>query len=146
MERVATRLALGALHLHQAIYQMTDGRVGHRLFGVRCLLLRTTGKRSGRTRMSALSYARDGKDYLVVGSLGGADRAPGWLHNVRARPQVWVQVERDRFPAVASVIEQGEDGYDQVWRRVNDVSGGRYDRYQSKTVRPIPVVKLKKIL
>ena len=142
LERVATRLALGALHLHQAIYEMTDGRVGHRLFGVHCLLLRTTGKRSERTRTSALSYARNGNDYVVVGSLGGADRAPGWLHNVRARPQVWVQVKRDHFPAVASVIEQGDDGYDQLWRRVNEISGGRYDRYQSKTARPIPVVRL----
>lgn len=142
LERLATRAVLGVLHLHQAIYDVTDGRVGHRLLGVPCLLLRTTGRRTGKSRTTALVYARDGEDYLVVGSLGGADRAPGWLHNVRARPQVGVQVKGDRFPAVAHVIERGDDGYDWLWRLVNENNGGRYDRYQTKTRRPIPIVRL----
>ena len=145
LERLATSVGLGVLHLHQAIYEITDGRVGHRLLGVPCLLLRTTGRRTGKSRTSALVYARDGEDYLVVGSLGGADRAPGWLHNVRARPQVGVQVKRDRFPAVASVIERGDDGYDRLWRLVNENNAGRYDRYQAKTRRPIPIVRLARL-
>ena len=87
-------------------------------------------------------YARDGEDYLVVGSLGGSDRAPGWLHNVRARPQVGVQVGRHRFPAVATVVERGADDYDRMWRLVNENNGGRYDRYQARTSRPIPIVRL----
>jgi deazaflavin-dependent oxidoreductase (nitroreductase family) len=139
---LATRVGLALLHLHQAIYEVTDGRVGHRLLGVPCLLLRTTGRRTGKSRTSALVYARDGGDYLVVGSLGGSDRAPGWLHNVRARPQVGVQVARDRFPAVATVVERAHDDYDRLWRLVNDNNGGRYDRYQARTNRPIPVVRL----
>jgi len=124
---------------------VTDGQVGHRLLGVPCLLLRTTGRRTGKGRTSALVYARDGDDYLVVGSVGGADRAPGWLHNVRARPQVRVQVKRDRFSAVASVIERGDDGYDQLWQRVNENNGGRYERYQTRTLRPIPIVRLARL-
>ena len=139
---VRVRVVLWFLHLHQAIYVVTDGRAGHRLLGVPCLLLRTTGRRTGKRRTSALVYARDGADHLVVGSLGGADRAPAWLHNVRARPQVWVQVERHRFPAVAEVIEPGEDVYDRLWQLVNQNNGGRYDRYQARTRRPIPVVRL----
>lgn len=94
------------------------------------------------SRTSALVYARDGEDLLVVGSLGGADRAPGWLHNVRARAQVVVQVKRHRFPAVAEVIEPGEDVYDRLWQLVNQDNGGRYVRYQARTCRPIPVVRL----
>ncbi|HUQ62712.1 MAG TPA: nitroreductase/quinone reductase family protein [Acidimicrobiales bacterium] len=133
---------MGALHVHQAIYVGTDGRVGHRLFGVTCLLLRTTGRRTGTTRTSALAYARDGDDYVVVGSLGGSDDAPGWLHNVRARPEVGMQVKRDRFPVDANVIDPGDEDYDRLWKLVNDMSGGRYDRYQARTSRPIPVVRL----
>ncbi|HYX44390.1 MAG TPA: nitroreductase/quinone reductase family protein [Acidimicrobiales bacterium] len=130
------------LHLHQAVYELTDGRLGHRLLGVRCLLLRTTGRRTGRTRTTALLYVVEGDDYLVVGSLGGAPRAPGWVHNVRARPQVGVQVGRRRFPAVATVVEKGDSDYDRLWRMVNDESAGRYDRYQQRTTRPIPIVRL----
>jgi deazaflavin-dependent oxidoreductase (nitroreductase family) len=141
-EPLVMRAALGALHIHQAIYDVTDGRVGHRLFGVTCLLLRTTGRRSGATRTSALAYARDGDDYLVVGSLGGADRAPGWLYNARAQPQVGVQVKREHFSAVAGVVEPGDDDYERLWALVNAESGGRYDRYQARTSRPIRVMRL----
>ncbi len=140
--QLATRIGLGLLHVHQAIYELSDGRVGHRLLGVPCLLLRTTGRRTARTRTTALVYARDGDDYLVVGSLGGAPHAPGWLHNLRARPQVGVQVGRERFPAVATVVDRGDEEHHRLWRLVNDNNGGRYERYQSRTTRPIPVVRL----
>ncbi len=141
-ERLTFRLGLGLLHVHQAVYELTDGRLGHRLLGVPCLLLRTTGRRTGRTRTAALLYAVDGDDYLVVASLGGASHAPAWLHNVRARPQVGVQVGRERFPAVATVVEKGDGDYDRLWGMVNDINAGRYERYQEKTTRPIPVVRL----
>jgi deazaflavin-dependent oxidoreductase (nitroreductase family) len=141
-ERLLTHLVLQLLHVHQAVYEITDGRVGHRLLGVPCLLLRTTGKRSGKTRTSALVYARDGDDYLVVASLGGSDRAPGWLHNARVRPEVGVQVGRDRFPALATIVERADHDYDRLWRLANESNGGRYERYQARTSRPIPVVRL----
>ncbi len=84
----------------------------------------------------------DGDAYLVVGSLGGAPRAPGWLHNVRSWSRVGVQVGRERFPAVATVVEKGDGDYDRLWRIVNDNSGGRFQRYQERTTRPIAVVRL----
>jgi deazaflavin-dependent oxidoreductase (nitroreductase family) len=65
--------------------------VGQRLIGVPCLLLRTTGRKSGTVRTSALVYARDGEDYLLVASNGGADRPPGWLFNIQAEPKVEIQ-------------------------------------------------------
>ena len=142
LEGLARRVALGLLRVHQAVYDLSDGRAGHRLLGVPCLLLRTTGRRTGKTRTTALAYARDGDDYVVVASVGGADRAPGWLHNVRARAQVGVQVGRERFPAVAEVVEPGHPEYEGLWQLVNQGNAGRYDRYQARTARPIPVVRL----
>jgi deazaflavin-dependent oxidoreductase (nitroreductase family) len=141
-DRAATRVLLGLLHVHQTIYEVTDGRMGHGFLGVPCLLLRTAGRRTGKSRTSALAYARDGGDYVVVGSLGGAHRAPGWIHNVRAQPQVGVQVGRRRFPAVATVVTRGDADYERLWRLVNENSRGRYDRYQARTTRPIPLVRL----
>ena len=137
-----TRAVLALLHVHQAVYDLTDGRVGHHLLGVPCLLLRTTGRRTGKRRTSALVYACDGEEYVVVASLGGSDHSPAWLHNVRADPHVGVQVGRRRFAAVATVVERGEDDYARLWRAVNDVNRGRYDGYQAKTSRSIPLVRL----
>ncbi len=139
---VTTRVVLGLLRVHQAVYDLSGGRVGHRMLGVPCLLLRTTGRKTGRTRTSALVYARDGEDYVVVASLGGSDRPPAWLHNVRADPAVGVQVGRRRFAAVATLVERGDDDYPRLWRAVNEVNRGRYDRYQARTARPIPLVRL----
>ena len=139
---MATRVGLWLLRVHQAIYEVSDGRVGHGILGVPCLLLRTTGRRTGRGRTSALVYARAGSDYVVVASLGGSDRAPAWFHNVRAEPAVDVQVGRRRFPAVARIVERDDADYPRLWRAVNEVNRGRYDRYQAKTTRPIPLVRL----
>lgn len=136
------RVGLALLHLHQAVYEASDGRVGHRLLGVPCLLLRTTGRHTGRRRVSALAYARDGDSLLVVASLGGSDRAPAWLHNLRRHPEVEVQVGRDRFPARASVVGRDDADHAGLWQIVNEAGRGRYDRYQARTARPIPVIRL----
>ena len=131
-----------ALRIHAQVYERTDGLVGHRMLGVPTLLLRTTGRRTGVTRTNALVYASDGGRYLVVPSNGGADRPPAWLHNLRASPDVEIQIGRERRPARAEVIERGAPDFDRVWKAVNDNNHHRYDGYQSKTERQIPVVAL----
>jgi deazaflavin-dependent oxidoreductase (nitroreductase family) len=128
------------LRLHERLYKGTDGRVGHRMIGVPTLLLRSTGRRSGATRTNGLVYARDGDDYLVVASNGGADRPPAWLHNVRAHADVEVQIGRDRRPGTARIVEPSDPDYDRLWRIVNDNNRDRYTAYQQQTRRPIPVI------
>ena len=130
------------LRLHEAIYKRTDGRIGHRMIGVPTLLLRTTGRRSGAPRCNALVYARDGQDYLVVASNGGADRHPAWLFNVKAHPEVEFQIGRERTPAVSRVIEPGDPDYERLFKIVNDNNHDRYTAYQNKTSRPIPIIAL----
>ena len=128
------------LRAHEALYKATDGRVGHKMIGVPTLLLRTTGRRSGATRTNGLVYARDGDDYLVVASNGGADKPPAWLHNLRADPAVEVQVGRDRRKATAREVGPSDPDYERLWKIVNENNSDRYTAYQKMTDRPIPVV------
>ena len=130
------------LRFHEALYKGTDGFVGHRMIGVPTLLLRTTGRRSGQTRTNSLVYARDGADYLVVASNGGAERPPAWLFNLTAEPKVEIQVGRKRDPGTARVIASGDPDYERVWQLVNANNHDRFSAYQQKTERPIPVVAL----
>lgn len=130
------------LNIHQSLYERTDGRIGENLFGTKALLLRTTGRKSGVTRTAALTFAKDGDRYLIVASKGGAPEPPAWLHNLRAQPQAEVQVGRRRMPATATIIESEDPDYARVWKIVNDANSNRYDAYQEKTERPIPVVAL----
>jgi len=131
---------MNLLRLHQWLYSRSGGRVGHRLIGVPSLLLRTTGRQSGTVRTSALVYARDGEDYLLVASNSGSDRPPGWLFNVQAEPKVEIQIGTVTKPASAIVVSAGDPAYPRLWKAVNDNNRGRYDGYQAKTSRPIPVV------
>ena|SRR5436305_13711116 len=139
---IANTLYTTTLRVHEFVYMHSDGRIGHRVLGVPTLLLRTTGRRSGKTRTNALVYASDGGRYLVVPSNGGADRPPGWLHNLRAQPTVEIQTARRRRTARAVVIEPGEPEFAGLWKLVNENNSNRYDAYQRRTERPIPVVAL----
>lgn len=131
-----------ALQVHEFVYKRTDGLIGHRVLGVPTLLLRTKGRRSGLTRTNALVYARDGERYLIVPSKGGADTPPAWLLNLTADPDVEFQIGRTKRPAKATIIGRDDPDFDRVWWIVNDNNAGRYDGYQTKTSRQIPVVAL----
>jgi deazaflavin-dependent oxidoreductase (nitroreductase family) len=128
------------LRLHDRIYKATDGRIGHKVLGVPTLLLRTTGRRSGQVRTSSLVYARDGADYLLVASKGGADEPPAWLLNLEAKPEVEIQVGRERQKGRCRVVGPSDPDYAHLWKIVNDENGDRYTAYQESTSRPIPVV------
>ena len=128
------------LRLHEELYKRSDGRIGHRMIGVPTLLLRTVGRRSGASRTNGLVYARDGNDYLVVASNGGADRPPAWLHNLRANPDVEIQIGRERRKGATRVVEPSDPTYDRLWKIVNDNNHDRYRAYQKQTARPIPVI------
>jgi deazaflavin-dependent oxidoreductase (nitroreductase family) len=137
---VGHSLQLAYLRLHQAVYQRTRGRIGHRLAGSPSLMLRTTGRRSGSPRTAVLTYARDGADFVLVASNDGQDRPPAWFLNVGANPAVGVQVARRRADGRARVVEQRDADYPRLWKLVNDGNHHRYERYQRRTARPIPLV------
>ena len=132
------------LRLHNAVYRKTNGWVGHRaLMGIPSLLLHTVGAKTGKPRSTALTYARDGDDYLIVASKGGDPRAPGWYHNLKANPEVEVNVGPKRFAVTARPVLPGDPDYARLWQIVNDNSSNRYNTYQKLTSRPIPVIVLR---
>jgi F420H(2)-dependent quinone reductase len=132
------------LRLHDTLYQKTNGRVGHKFPGVPpSLLLHTTGAKTGQPRTNSLTYARDGDAYLIVASMGGSDRNPGWYHNLRKKPNVEINVGPKRFAATAHVVTPDDSSYQRQWEIVNKNNANRYKCYQRKTSRPIPIVELK---
>lgn len=106
------------------------------------LLLYTVGRKSGRPRTSALTYGRDGEDYLVVASKAGAPTSPAWLHNAVSAPTCVIQVGRTRITVVARAVRPGDAEYERIWEIMNKINRGRYREYQRRTRRPIPVVVL----
>jgi deazaflavin-dependent oxidoreductase (nitroreductase family) len=128
------------LRIHDAIYKRSGGRIGHKNLGVPCLLLHTTGRKSGQPRVNSLVYARDGNDYLLVASKGGADTHPGWFFNVKSQPDVEIQVAREHMKGRARIVGKSDPDYDRLWKIVNDNNSNRYNGYQANTTREIPIV------
>ena len=135
-------LGIRLLKVHQLVYERSGGRIGHRLGGTRNLLLRTVGARTGQPRTNALSYAADGDEYVVVASMGGAPRSPGWYHNLRAQPDAEIQIGTRRILVRARTVLPGDPDRDRLWRLADANNSGRYSNYQKATDRPIPVVVL----
>ncbi|MEB3021015.1 nitroreductase family deazaflavin-dependent oxidoreductase [[Mycobacterium] crassicus] len=131
------------LRLHDTLYQCTNGRIGHRFPGLPpSLLLHTVGAKTGAARISTLTYARDGDSYLIVASMGGAPRSPGWYHNLKAHPDVEINVGPARFGATARPVLPDDPDYARLWRIVNANNANRYEAYQRRTTRPIPIVAI----
>ena len=135
----ATDSPVGWVADHIREYVDTGGEHGHVWRGVPTLLVTTTGRRSGQRHRTALIYGRDGENYVLVASKGGAAQHPAWYLNLDANPDVEVQVMRDVFPARARTASGAER--DRLWRLMTQ-TWPAYDDYQTKTEREIPVVVL----
>jgi deazaflavin-dependent oxidoreductase (nitroreductase family) len=127
----------GDEHVRQ--YEATGGKVGHDWNGTSVLILHTKGRRSGQTRKFPLIYGRDGKDYILVASKGGAPENPGWYRNLVAHPDVENQVKDKVIPVRARTATAEEKK--RLWPTMTK-EWPDYDRYQAGTKRDIPVVLL----
>ncbi len=122
---------------HIKEYVQTDGDKGHIWNGVPTLLLTTRGRRSGKLRRSALIYGRLDDAYVVVASKGGNPNHPLWYLNLRANPEVEIQVGSEVFSAVARDATAEERP--ALWEQMTGLWPA-YDDYQTRTDRRIPVV------
>jgi F420H(2)-dependent quinone reductase len=125
---------------HTIAYRATGGLIGHRFPGAPpSLLLDHVGARSGTKRTSPLAYVPDGRNVVLVASKGGHPRHPAWFHNLRANPDVTIQVGAERRAVRARVATAEERT--RLWPKVVAAYSG-YEGYQHRTEREIPLVIL----
>jgi len=132
--RIVTRL-------HAVAYRLLGGAgpLG-RNFGVRNVILTTTGRRTGRRREVPLYAFEDGSRVVVIGSNAGGHE-PAWIANLRANPGAHLRVGRAVRAVRAREAEPPER--DRLWAMAVDGFPG-YALYQEQTPRPIPVVVLER--
>ena len=123
-------------------FRANGGKVGGMFEGAPMLLLTTVGARSGQPRVSPLVYTSDGDRMVIIASKGGAPTNPDWYHNLRANPEVTLEVGTETFPARASVPEGAER--QRLFDHMAAQMPGFAD-YQRNTSRQIPVVVLERI-
>lgn len=120
-------------------FRSNAGVVGGPFDGIPILLLHHRGAKTGTERINPLAYRRDGDNYVVFASKGGAPENPDWYHNVRANPDVEIEVGTDSLKATARVAS-GEER-DRLWS-VQKLEFPGFAGYEDKTNRQIPVVVL----
>ena len=128
---------LGEEHVRR--YQETNGEVGYLWNGVPTLLITTTGRKTGLARTTPLIFSRDGDDYVVVASKGGAPSHPNWYVNLTDKPDAEIQVLGEHLRVRARTASPEDKA--RLWRIVT-AQWPNYDVYQSRTEREIPVVVL----
>ena len=121
-------------------FRRNGGKVGGQFEGFPLLLLTSTGAKSGAQRLNLIGYfGIDGKIY-IIGSAAGRDNNPAWVHNIRAHPQVSVEIGSDASKPVTA-RELPRDERDSIYRTVVERAPG-FGEYEQRTDRVIPVFEL----
>jgi deazaflavin-dependent oxidoreductase (nitroreductase family) len=125
---------------HLALFRVSGRRLGTRFGGVRVLFLHHFGAKSGVERISPLLYVEDGQNLAIIASKGGHVRNPAWFHNLRAHPDVRVEV-RGEVRDVRARVAEGDER-ERIWRKAAK-AWPDYERYKLRAPhREIPVVVL----
>ena len=144
---LTARLIKYGARANVALFRLSAGRVGGRwrvMAGWRkpapVLLLEHVGRRSGRSFTTPLLFMRSGADLVVVGSQGGLPKDPQWVANLRAQPEVAVQLPRERSRPVRARVADAEERH-ALWPRLLETYAD-FETYQTWTDREIPVIVL----
>jgi F420H(2)-dependent quinone reductase len=129
------------VEVHSALILRTRGRPEHIWFGLRCLVLETTGRRSGQARRVALLYMPDGEAFIVVASNFGSERPPAWWINLQAEPRAMVECRGQRFGIVARDLDGPER--EATLARVK-VYNKQWREYTASLRRTLPIVRLER--
>jgi deazaflavin-dependent oxidoreductase (nitroreductase family) len=116
-------------------------RKGGKMMGFNALVLTTVGRKSGLERTNPVGWfpGRDGS-WLIVASAAGATGNPAWYYNIAAHPdQVQIELDGRKVPVIAEQLHGTER--DEAWRQVT-AAVPRFARYQEKTDRELPVIRL----
>jgi len=120
-------------------FRANQGRVTGVFEGTPLLVLHHTGAKSGKDRITPLGYLDDDGRYVVIASNGGAPTSPHWYHNLKATPNVTIEVGTKTIDVVASEAT-GEER-----KRLYRTQAERFPQltdYEQETDRVIPVIIL----
>src|SRR5262245_36950738 len=121
------------------LYERSGGTEGTTLRDTELpvIIVTHTGNKTGAIRKTPLMRVKDGANYVLVGSRGGAPTHPVWVYNLRANPAVEV---RDHTVVQAMRVREVKDEAERTHLWALAVAAyPPYADYQTRTTRRIPL-------
>ncbi|MBF6215174.1 nitroreductase family deazaflavin-dependent oxidoreductase [Nocardia puris] len=118
-------------------FRENSGKVGGAYAGGDLILLTTTGAKSGKRHTTPLGPLYRG-DIMYVSSFI-EDKYPAWWYNIKANPQVTVELRDKTYGATGKVLEGADYDEFAAWVLANNPL---LADFQSKVDRPLPLVVL----
>jgi deazaflavin-dependent oxidoreductase (nitroreductase family) len=118
-------------------FHKNHGKVGGQFEGAPILLIHSKGAKSGKPRVNPVMYLKDGDRYLVFSSKGGAPTNPDWYHNLKAHPDVQIEVGDESIDVHADEVKGPE--HDRLYAKQAKLYP-QFAEYQRNTKRIIPVM------
>ena len=121
------------------LYEGSGGAEGTTLqdSGLPVIIVTNRGNKTGAIRKTPLMRVKDGDNYILVGSKGGAPNNPVWVYNLRADVNVEIRDETEVYTMRVREVE-GADERARLWE-LAVAAFPPYEEYQGRTTRTIPV-------
>jgi deazaflavin-dependent oxidoreductase (nitroreductase family) len=121
------------------LYERSGGTEGTTLrdTGLPVIIVTHTGNKTGAVRKTPLMRVKDGANYILVGSMGGAPTHPVWVYNLRANPTVEIRDHTAVHPRRGRVVTHAA-ARPRLWE-VAVAAYPPYAEYQTRTTRRIPL-------
>ena len=121
------------------LYEGSGGTDGTTLrdTGLPVIIVTNTGNRTGAIRKTPLMRVKDGENYILVGSRGGAPTNPQWVYNLRSHQQVEIRDEAEVYDMRVREVADSDER-DRLWD-ICVAAFPPYADYRERTSRTIPV-------
>ena len=125
-----------------AEFRENEGRIGGPFEGASVLLLHHTGAKTGTERVNPLAYRPVDDGWAVFASKAGSTSNPDWYHNLKANPQVAIEVGTDTVPVTVTEAEGAER--EAIWeaQKADVADFAAYE--ETAGSRQIPVMVLRR--
>ncbi len=121
------------------LYESSGGTEGTTLLntGLPVIIVTHSGNKTGAIRKTPLMRVKDGKNYVLVGSMGGAPKNPVWVYNLRSNPTVQIRDLTEVFDMRAREVTDPAERA-RLWD-LAVAAYPPYQDYQQRTTRKIPI-------
>ena len=111
------------------------------LVGRPLAIMTSKGAKTGQDRIAIVTYHRDGDEFVIAATKGGAEENPAWYHNLVAHPEATFEAANDTFQVIAreATGDERQRLYDEHARLYPEFAA-----YPSKANRVIPVFVLER--